>query len=87
MSKLPVISKEVAVKCFEKLGYVVVRQKGSHIRMIHKSDKNKKPLTIPKHNILGKGLLSKLIRDTEISVRSSTSCYDARPNRLWCIEI
>ncbi len=29
MSKLPIISGEKAVKCFEKLGYVVVRQKGS----------------------------------------------------------
>ena len=68
MSKLPVISGEKAVKCFEKLGYVVVRQKGSHIRMKHKSDESRKPLTIPKHEILGKGLLRKLLRDAEISV-------------------
>ena len=68
MSKLPVISGEEAVKCFEKRDYRVVRQKCSHGHMIPKSDKNKKPLTIPKHNVLGKGLLRKLIRDAEISV-------------------
>ena len=68
MSKLPVISGEITVKCFEKLGYVVVRQKGSHIRMWHKSDRSKKPLTIPKHKVLGKGLLRRLLRDAEISV-------------------
>ncbi len=68
MSKLPLISGEKAVKCFEKLGYVVVRQKGSHIRMRHMSDKSKKPLTIPEHNVLGKGLLRKLLRDAEKSV-------------------
>ncbi|MGB2728415.1 MAG: type II toxin-antitoxin system HicA family toxin [Halobacteriota archaeon] len=68
MSKLPAISGEKTVKCFEKLGYVVVRQKGSHIRMWHKSDSSKKPLTIPKHKVLGKGLLRKLLRDAEISV-------------------
>jgi len=56
MNKLPVISGEKAVKCFEKLGYVVARQKGSHTRMWH-TDKSKKPLTIPKHKVLGKGLL------------------------------
>jgi len=67
MSKLPVISGETAVKCFEKLGYVVARQKGSHIRMWH-TDKSKKPLTIPNHKVLGKGLLRKLLRDAEISV-------------------
>ncbi len=33
MSILPVISGEKAVKYFEKQGYVVIRQKGSHIRM------------------------------------------------------
>ncbi|MEA2032869.1 MAG: type II toxin-antitoxin system HicA family toxin [Euryarchaeota archaeon] len=68
MSKLPVVSGEKAVKCFEKLGYEVVRQKGSHIRMWHRSDKSKKPLTIPKHKVLGKGLLRKLLRDAEISI-------------------
>jgi len=68
MSKLPVVSGEKAVKCFEKQGYMIVRQKGSHIRMWHRSDKSKKPLTIPKHKVLGKGLLRKLLRDAEISV-------------------
>jgi predicted RNA binding protein YcfA (HicA-like mRNA interferase family) len=68
MSKLPVISGEKTVKCFEKIGYVVVRQKGSPIRMWHKSDRSKKPLTIPKHKVLGKGLLRKLLRDADISV-------------------
>jgi len=68
MSRLPVVSGEKAVKCFKKLGYVIVRQKGSHIRMWHKSDRSKKPLTIPKHKVLGKGLLRKLLRDAEISI-------------------
>jgi predicted RNA binding protein YcfA (HicA-like mRNA interferase family) len=68
MPKLPVISGERAIKCFEKLGYYVVRQHGSHIRMYHSSDKSKKPLTIPRHHTLGKGLLRKLIRDAEISI-------------------
>jgi predicted RNA binding protein YcfA (HicA-like mRNA interferase family) len=68
MSRLPVVSGEKAVKCFEKMGYVIVRQKGSHIRMWHKSDRSKKPLTIPKHKVLGKGLLRKLLRDAEISI-------------------
>jgi len=59
MSILPVISGEKAVKYFEKQGYVVIRQKGSHIRMQHKSDGSKKPLTIPKHKVLGGGTVPK----------------------------
>ena len=65
--KLPVISGKDAVKVFEKLGYVQVRQTGSHIRMKHISDKSKIPLTIPNHKVLGKGLLRKLLRDVDIS--------------------
>ncbi|CAD6491770.1 MAG: hypothetical protein ANIMEMIM_00222 [Candidatus Argoarchaeum ethanivorans] len=36
--------------------------------MRHGSNKSKKPLTIPKHNMLGKGLLKKLVRDAKLSV-------------------
>lgn len=67
MPKQPVISGDQAVKAFEKLGYEVSRQKGSHIRLHHKFDKTKKPLTIPRHKELGRGLLRKLLRDAEIS--------------------
>ncbi len=66
--KLPVISGKDAVKTFEKLGYIQIRQTGSHIRMKHISDNSKKPITIPNHRVLGKGLLRKLLRDIEISV-------------------
>ena len=68
MPKLPAISGEKAVNCFEKLGYQIVRQHGSHIRLHHQFNKNKKPLTIPRHKSLGKGLLRKLIRDAEITL-------------------
>jgi predicted RNA binding protein YcfA (HicA-like mRNA interferase family) len=68
MPKIPVISGDKAVKCFEKLGYEITRQKGSHLRLLHRFDKNKKPLTIPRHKELGKGLLRKLTRDADISI-------------------
>jgi predicted RNA binding protein YcfA (HicA-like mRNA interferase family) len=41
---------------------------GSHIRMKHQSDRSKKPLTIPNHSVVGKGLLRKLLRDAEITI-------------------
>ena len=63
MAKLPQISGKTAIKIFCKIGYRVTRQKGSHIRL-HHSDK--KPLTIPNHKVLGKGLLRKLLRDSEL---------------------
>jgi len=63
--KLPIISGEKAVKAFTKIGYRITNQKGSHIRLHHP---NKRPLTIPNHKTLGKGLLRKLLRDSEISL-------------------
>ena len=73
MPKLPSISGVHAIRCFEKLGYTVVRQQGSHVRLIHLTDKSKKPLTIPRHKILGKGLLRKLLRDAEITIEELRS--------------
>ncbi len=66
--KLPIVSGKDAIKTFGKLGYVTIRQTGSHIRMKHQSDRSKKPLTVPNHKVVGKGLLRKLLRDAEITI-------------------
>ena len=65
MPKLPLISGRMAIKVFTKIGYRIIRQRGSHIRLHHPS---KRPLTIPNHKILGRGLLRKLLRDSELSL-------------------
>jgi predicted RNA binding protein YcfA (HicA-like mRNA interferase family) len=68
MSKLPLVSAKETIRVFEKLNYRIIRQKGSHIRMRHKTDRSKSPLTIPSHKTIGKGLLRKLLRDAELTV-------------------
>jgi predicted RNA binding protein YcfA (HicA-like mRNA interferase family) len=68
MPKLQIVSGKEAVKKLEKLGYRVARQKGSHIRLWHSFDKNKKPLTVPNYKIIDRGLLRKIIRDAGIGV-------------------
>jgi len=65
MAKLPVISAKLAIKVFMKIGYRSIRQKGSHIRFYHQS---KRPITIPNHKVIGKGLLRKLLRDAELTI-------------------
>ncbi len=67
MPKLPVLSGDRAVKAFERLGYEIVRQRGSHIRLQHPSDPARRPLTIPRHRELGHGLLRKLLRDAAMT--------------------
>ena len=73
MPKLPLISGDQAVKCFEKLGYQSVRQRGSHIRMHHLSDSTKQPLSIPRHKQLGRGLIRKLLRDAGLNIQDFVS--------------
>jgi len=66
--KLPVVSGRDVVKTLTKMGYIVVRQRGSHLRLEHQKDRQKKKITVPDHKVLGKGLLCKILRDAELSV-------------------
>ena len=66
--KLPVVSGQEAVRAFQRLGYEMVRQHGSHIRLRHPTNPARQPLTIPDHRTLKPGLLRRLIRDAQIEV-------------------
>ncbi len=66
--KLPVVSGKQAIKVMEKIGYQVVRQKGSHIRLRNYQDQNCKPITIPNHKELKPGLLQAILRDANLTI-------------------
>ena len=66
MAKLPRISGMKAVKAFNKSGWSVVRQTGSHIIMI-KND-YKVILSVPRHKELDRGTLRKLIKSAGLTV-------------------
>ena len=56
------ISAQELIKSLQKLGYVVTRQKGSHIRLTT-TNSGQHHLTIPNHNTLKLGTLSSIIGD------------------------
>lgn len=64
MAGLPILSGEELIKVLLKLGYRVARQRGSHIRL---RCEGKRPVTVPDHDVIGKTLLRKILRDIEIS--------------------
>ena len=66
--QLPVISGRQAVRAFERIGYEVIRQRGSHLRLRHPQDPQRQPLTVPDHDTLKPGLLRRLIRDAQLDV-------------------
>jgi predicted RNA binding protein YcfA (HicA-like mRNA interferase family) len=64
---LPVASGDQTIRAFQRLGYQVVRQRGSHVRLHHPTDPVRRPLTVPRHRELGRGLLRKLLRDASLT--------------------
>ncbi|MFQ5423486.1 MAG: type II toxin-antitoxin system HicA family toxin [Phycisphaerae bacterium] len=68
MSRLPVVSGRETVAALQRIGYVVVRQRGSHIRMRHSSDTGRGPVTVPQHRTLKPGTLRAILRDARLSV-------------------
>jgi predicted RNA binding protein YcfA (HicA-like mRNA interferase family) len=66
--KLPVVSGRQVVRALERVGYRVVRQRGSHIRLRDESDPNHLPVTVPDHRTLKPGLLRQILRDANLTV-------------------
>ena len=61
MSKLPVISGDELIKLLTKLGYEIVRQKGSHVRLRKKTGIGEHNITVPKHKEIAKGTLNDIL--------------------------
>ena len=67
MPPLPRVSGRDAARAFATVGYEIVRQRGSHMRLRDERSA-RPPLTIPDHKELKAGLLRRLIRDAGMSV-------------------
>jgi predicted RNA binding protein YcfA (HicA-like mRNA interferase family) len=61
MPKLPQVSGSDLVKLLQSLGYEVVRQRGSHIRLKKITALGEHAITIPAHKVIAKGTLSDII--------------------------
>jgi predicted RNA binding protein YcfA (HicA-like mRNA interferase family) len=66
MPALPVLSGRKVVRVFEKLGWEVARQRGSHIIMVKEGEIV--TLSVPDHREIAKGTLRSLIRTAGITV-------------------
>jgi predicted RNA binding protein YcfA (HicA-like mRNA interferase family) len=66
MPVLPVLSGRKVVRAFEKFGWQVARQRGSHIIMVKEGDNV--TLSIPDHKEVAKGTLRSLIRAAGMTV-------------------
>jgi len=67
MSNFPAITGEHLIKALKKLGFEVVRSKGSHHFLQHADGRS---TVVPVHSgeTIGRGLLAQIRRDCEISI-------------------
>ncbi len=65
--KLPVVSGKEAIKAFGRLGYVIDRQRGSHVIMV-KKEPEFKLVSIPVHETLDKGTLHRILTDSDLTI-------------------
>lgn len=74
MARLPVLSGAEAVKVFQKAGWTVDRQRGSHVILV--KDGHPATLSVPDHRELAKGTLRSLIRAAGITTDDFESLAD-----------
>jgi predicted RNA binding protein YcfA (HicA-like mRNA interferase family) len=72
------VSAERLIKALEAVGYVVIRQKGSHVRLRHQGPPTH-TITVPVHNQLKTGTLHGIL--TEVALMRSTT-VDSLVQRL-----
>ena len=62
MTKIPSLGYEKVIKTLQRDGWVVVRQKGSHIRLQKRLQEEVLKLTIPAHRPIKRSTLSHILK-------------------------
>jgi predicted RNA binding protein YcfA (HicA-like mRNA interferase family) len=66
MTRLPSLTGTDVVKALCRSGFVIIRQRGSHTYLKH-DDGRATVVPVHKGESIGRGLISKILRDTELS--------------------
>ena len=69
MSKLPSLSYREIIKALQRDGWIIIRQKGSHIRLAKRKGDRLLKLTVPAHNPVKRSTLSVIIKQAEIDLK------------------
>ncbi len=64
MPRLPLLSAQKVVRSLEKFGYKIIRQRGSHMRL---ACPDRPSITVPNYKTIDRSLLTKILRDVDIS--------------------
>lgn len=68
MSKVPSLNFFKVIRALQRAGWIVVRQKGSHIRLQKHFGNEILKITIPAHNPIKRSTLAHILKQARISV-------------------
>lgn len=74
MAAVPTLSGREVVRIFSKIGWVMVRQRGSHMILVR--DGHIASLSVPDHKELAKGTLRSLIRSSGLTTDEFVALVD-----------
>ena len=72
MMKVPSLPYERVVKALQRTGWVVVRQRGSHIRLQKHTPTETLKIIVPAHRPIKRTTLSHILKQAKISVDEFT---------------
>lgn len=67
MTKLPRLSGKEVIRVLSKNGFVILRQKGSHVIMKKESAEGKIAVVVPNHKEVDRGTLLEIIRQSKLT--------------------
>ncbi len=68
MSEVPSLSYREIVRALQRAGWVIVRQRGSHIRMQKRTGNEVLKITVPAHTPVKRSTLAHILKQARISV-------------------
>lgn len=68
MTKIPSLPYDQVIRALQRDGWVVVRQKGSHIRLQKHTPTETLKLTIPAHRSIKRSTLSHILKQAKLTV-------------------
>ena len=70
MAKLPSVSGKKLIRALGKLGFVVIRQKGSHVILQRESNL----ITVPLHDPIKKSTLNAILKQADVTLEELLEC-------------
>jgi len=68
LTKVPSLNYPAVLAALQRAGWVIVRQRGSHIRLHRQTAEGVKKLTVPAHKPIKRSTLAKILADAELPV-------------------